>query len=466
MAGNLEGLERQEDAELTIEVMEVHQKGKVRAKGSKNYHLVMSVHPEDRRHAPAELEDIVRRAVGAAGLGEHQYIAVRHSEQEHEHLHVAVNKIHPETLKIHHPYKAIPAFQALASILEQELGLHRVDRSRGRSQSHRARDFEAHRSVESFSGWARRTIGEAARHDRIESWPALHDELARFGVRLVPRGNGLAIVDATRPNLACKASALGRGWSKQRLCERSGEFVPGPAAAEVAREQAQPYAERPLGRALEDGLWREYRDALDAARRHRRELREAMASRIQAARVAHAERFKLRHHAIAAMPIPPRERRSLYKTLAFERKCAERRLRATIKGWRAVTVDTHPGSWKQFLAERATRGDQRALQRVRHQFRGPAIKSRHTRLRALSSNNRRTSRGTVIHNLGSGARLRESAGLIELLGDPSDVALEQLVKVAKQRFGTRSITLLGPRTVRQRLAKIVREQDLEIAHER
>ena len=72
----------------------------------------------------------------------------------------------------------------------------------------------------------------------------------------------------------------------------------------------------------------------------------------------------------------------------------------------------------------------------------------------------------MIHNLGSGECLRESAGSIELLGDPSDVALEQLVKVAKQRFGTRSITLLGPRTVRQRLAKIVREQDLEIAHER
>jgi hypothetical protein len=200
-------------------------------------------------------------------------------------------------------------------------------------------------------------------HDPIGSWPALHDELARFGVRLVRRGNGLAIVDATRPNLACKASALGRGWSKQRLCERYGEFVPGPDAPQVARDQLQPYEERPLGRALDDGLWREYQEALDAARRHRRELREATASRIQAARAGHAERFKLRHHAIAAMPIPPREKRTLYKTLAFERKCAERSLRATIKGWRAVTVDTHPGSWKQFLAERATRGDQRALRR-------------------------------------------------------------------------------------------------------
>jgi len=466
LAGNLEGLDRQKDAELAVDVMEVLQQGNVRAKGNKTYHLVISFHPDDRRLAPAELDDVVRQAVEAAGLGQHQYIAVRHSEQEHEHLHVAVNKIHPETLKIHHPYKAIPAFQALASILEQELGLHRVDRSRGRSQSHRARDFEAHRGVESFSRWARRTIGDATGHDRIGSWPALHDELARFGVRLVRRGNGLAVVHATRPNFACKASALGRGWSKQRLCERYGEFVPGPEAAQVAREQVRPYEERPLGRALDDGLWREYREAIDGARRHRKELREAMGSRIEAARAAHRQRFKLRHHAIAAMPIPARDKRSLYKTLSFERKRAERRLRATIKGWRAVTVDTHPGSWKQFLAERAARGDQRALRRLRHQFRGPAIKSRDTRLRALSSRGQRTSRGTVVHNLGGGARLRESAGLIELLGDPRDDALEQLVKVAKQRFGTKSITLLGPGKVRERLTKMVAEHGLEIAHER
>ena len=83
MAGNLEGLDRREDAELAVEVMEVLQRGNVRSKGSKTYHLVISFHPGDRRLAPAVLEDVVRRAVGAAGLGEHQYVAVRHSEQEH-----------------------------------------------------------------------------------------------------------------------------------------------------------------------------------------------------------------------------------------------------------------------------------------------------------------------------------------------------------------------------------------------
>ena len=207
MAGNLDGLDRQEDAELAVDVMELLQKGNVRAKGNKTYHLVISFHPEDRRLSPAELEDVVRRSVGAAGLAAHQYIAVRHSEQEHEHLHVAVNKIHPETLKIHHPYQAIHAFQALSSALEPELGLQRVDRTRGPAQNHRARDFEAHRGTESFARWARSRIGEANELDRIASWEALHEELKRFGVCLVRRGNGLAIVDATRTRLACKASA-------------------------------------------------------------------------------------------------------------------------------------------------------------------------------------------------------------------------------------------------------------------
>ncbi|MBW2686872.1 MAG: relaxase/mobilization nuclease domain-containing protein, partial [Deltaproteobacteria bacterium] len=154
MAGNLEGLDRREDVELAVDVMELLQEGNVRAKGDRTYHLVISFDPEDRRLTPVELDDVVRRAVAAAGLQEHQYIAVRHSEQEHEHLHVAVNQIHPETLKIHHPYKAINAYQELASILEEELGLHKVDRTKSLSRSHKARNFEAHQGLESFASWA------------------------------------------------------------------------------------------------------------------------------------------------------------------------------------------------------------------------------------------------------------------------------------------------------------------------
>jgi hypothetical protein len=274
-------------------------------------------------------------------------------------------------------------------------------------------------------------MGGGVALDRIESWGALHEALARFGVRLVRRGNGLAIVDATRPNLACKASALGRDWSKRRLCERFGEFVPGPTAVEVAHGQLHAYAERPLQCARDDGLWREYQDTLGAARARREKLREELSPKIDAARASHRRRFKLRHHAIAAMPLSGTDKRKLYKMLSFERKAAQRKLEIKIKGWRSAGREAPLGSWKEFLAARASRGDQRAIRRLTRPQRGPAIESADHHLGALPSYASRTSRGSIVHNLPGGIRLRESAGAIELLGHCRDGALEHLVRFAE-----------------------------------
>jgi hypothetical protein len=171
------------------------------------------------------------------------------------------------------------------------------------------------------------------------------------------------------------------------------------------------YRPEPLGPLRDDGLWREYQDALAAARTRLDERREALSSKIGAARAAHRRHFKLRQHAIAAMPIPGREKRKLYKMLSFQRKAAERRLRATIRGWRARRVNARPGSWKEFLAARAGHGDQRAIRRLARKSGGLVIKSRDKRVHALPSRNVRTSRGSIVHNLPGGVRLRESAGI-------------------------------------------------------
>jgi hypothetical protein len=465
-AGNLEGIDRPEDSDLAINVVEAFQRANKRAKGDRTYHLIISLHPDDRSLSQRELDEVVRRAVHAAGLGEHQYIAVRHSDQEHEHVHVAVNQIHPKTRKIHHPWRDVEAFKALASELEVELGLYKVDRSVRRIDSDRSRDYESAQGVQSFSRWARSRIGERIDLEGVSGWTELHARLAVHGVRVVKRGNGLALVDATRGNLACKASSLGRQWSKQRLCERFGDFVAGPSAEHVATMTREAYRPEPLGPLRDDELWREHQDALDAARARRNEQRKALSSKVDTARATHRRHFKLRHHAIAAMPIPGREKQKLYKMLSFERKAAERKLQATVKRWRTMNVDTHPGSWKEFLAARAALGDRRAIRRLRRPLQGLTIKSRENQLLALPSRNLRTSRGSVIHNLPGGVRLRESAGSIELLGEARDEALEQLAKVAKQRFGTKHVTLLGSRRAQKRLAELAAEQGLEIAEER
>jgi hypothetical protein len=166
------------------------------------------------------------------------------------------------------------------------------------------------------------------------------------------------------------------------------------------------------------------------------------------------------------MPIPAREKRKHYKALSFEGKAAERKPRATIRHWRMMSIDAHPGSWKQFLAARAARGNQRAIRRLARKSLGLAIKSEDKQVRAMFSGSPHTTGGTIMHTVSNGVRLRESPGSLELLGDAHDQALEQLVSVAKQRCGSRSVTLLGRKDVRRRLAKIAVDQGLEITQER
>jgi hypothetical protein len=129
-------------------------------------------------------------------------------------------------------------------------------------------------------------------------------------------------------------------------------------------------------------------------------------------------------------------------------------------------VDTHPGSWKQFLAERAARGDQRAIRRLARPSSGLVVKTRDKQLQAMLSRRWHTTRGTVVHNVPNGVRLRESAGSIELLGGARDDALEQLVGLAKQRFGSKSLTLRGRKEVQCRLTEIAAERGLNVAEER
>jgi hypothetical protein len=166
------------------------------------------------------------------------------------------------------------------------------------------------------------------------------------------------------------------------------------------------------------------------------------------------------------MPVSGTDKRRLYKLLSFERKAAERKLGVKIKGWRSMSVKGHPGSWKEFLGARAARGDQRALRRLTRQLRGPAIKSDDNHLRALPPRSGRTSRGSIVHNLPGGIRLRESAGSIELLGEARNDGLEHLVRFAEQRFEGQRLTLLGSERARERLAKMAAERGLEIAQER
>jgi len=62
------------------------------------YHLVLSPAPEDRLER-GEWREIAERVLGELRLEEHQEMLALHTDTGLPHLHLAVNRVHPDTLR-------------------------------------------------------------------------------------------------------------------------------------------------------------------------------------------------------------------------------------------------------------------------------------------------------------------------------------------------------------------------------
>jgi len=238
LAANLPGVTSTDNLELACRLVEAVHAQNTRAGGDRTYHLVISLHPEDRSLDMKELRHVVENLVDALGFSEHQYIAARHNDKDHEHVHVAINKIHPGTFRIHSPAWDHQKLFAAGRALEAELELTPL-RSMARQREQlpqRAADCEAHQGIDSFARWARKTLAPVLRSTELQSWADMHDACGRFGVVLRLHGNGLVFEDAER-GVRVKASCVGREFSKPRLCKRLGNFQ-AASARQLALRQA------------------------------------------------------------------------------------------------------------------------------------------------------------------------------------------------------------------------------------
>ena len=178
------------------------------------------------------------------GLGGHQVIYALHRDTKNCHLHLAVNRVHPDTEKlvtVNNGFDHEVAHRAIARI-EHRQGWQREDRAlflaqtewaawsgpRGVAQadgvqSTRARDFEERAGARSAQ---RIALEEAAPIIRgARSWAEMHEALARKGMRFERKGSGAILWIGDE---AVKASSAGRECSMAALCKRLGEFTPGP----------------------------------------------------------------------------------------------------------------------------------------------------------------------------------------------------------------------------------------------
>jgi hypothetical protein len=362
LAANLPGVTTTDDLELACRLVEAVHAQNSRAGSDRTYHLVISLHPEDRSLDMKELRHVVEHLVDTLGFSEHQYIAARHNDKDHEHVHVAISKIHPGTFRIHSPAWDHQKLFVAGRALEAELELTPL-RSRGREPEklpQRAADCEAHQGVDSFARWARKTLAPVLRSTELRSWDDMHDACGRFGVVLRLHGNGLVFEDAER-GVRVKASCVGRECSKPRLCKRLGNFQAASARQLEASGRA-PHRYSPMPSTVAQSLWNDYAQSLDQARMQRQHAWSSYRDSASRERRRFKKKYRHQRSLLAALPVSGRDRKRLSQQLALRQAIESRALRRKLANQRqAIRKSPHPGTWRHFVASRAAHRDARAI---------------------------------------------------------------------------------------------------------
>ena len=190
------------------------------------YHLSLSASPGEQI-SKEKWEQIADRVLKRLGLDDRQALVVAHNDTRHPHIHLMVNRVHPEHLKAWHDGHDYRRIEKALRHIERDLKLREVPghhyQLAGQQPPERARTTDGERRQ------AERT-GEPAWADRIrfkiyddlkqaKSWGDLERRLAGHRLRLERRGGGLVITDGKNQ---VKASRVYRRASYRWLEQRFG----------------------------------------------------------------------------------------------------------------------------------------------------------------------------------------------------------------------------------------------------
>lgn len=233
--------------------MSVTQRRNYRAKGDKTYHLILSFR-EDENPNPETLHAIEDEVCEALGFGEHERLSVVHMDTDNLHIHLCINKIHPQRLTMHEPYYDHKTLAATCTRLEQKYGLQ-LDNHTFQAQAVEtpAKSMEIAGDMESLIGWIQRNILEDMQ--KATTWSELHETLATHGLSIKERGNGLIVSNGS---IHVKASSLHRSCSKKNLESRLGTFEKSVSKTHVVSTST--YQKKPMQHQGMDSsnLWNQF----------------------------------------------------------------------------------------------------------------------------------------------------------------------------------------------------------------
>ena len=191
-----------------------------RATGDKTYHLVVSF-PVGENPSLDTLKSIEAEVCSSLGYSDHQRVSAVHTDTDNLHIHIAINKIHPEKYTMHDPFNAYRKLGEVCSSIEDKYGLKKDNHEIKQTISQNlANDMERHSGIESLTSWIKKECTDDIRS--AKSWSDLHKTLNESGLEIIKRGNGFVI--QSNNGLQVKASSIARDFSKSKLESKLGIY--------------------------------------------------------------------------------------------------------------------------------------------------------------------------------------------------------------------------------------------------
>lgn len=364
------------------------------------YHTVLSWQPGENP-TDEQMFEAGRAAIAAIGMEGHQYVTAIHRDTDKAHVHIMVNRVHPETERTVYPdrdfYKLDKCMREIelkqgwthtnGAYSVQEVDGEKVidwaskDKNTKGKLPTKAKDFEAKTGNESLHSYARRT----ARNDVFQllkepgaKWQDLHARLAVHGLEIKEKGQGLGIYSKSdspdlkledRPHI--KASDLHENLGKGRLEKQLGAFE--PPSRNIQNNKPTPQHSYSKNREVQSReRTPEQQAKRDAQREDRAQARAELKARYEAYKVGRqasskkdnqSERAKALQSAqarkqITASGLSPAAKTALRSVAAFDAARERERIKADLAAERKAHK---PESFKEWTERQATAGDAAAI---------------------------------------------------------------------------------------------------------
>ncbi len=364
------------------------------------YHYQLCWRPGERP-SRAQWEDAARKTVQDLGFGEHQFLVVAHDDREHFHVHVLINRIHPETYKAHYPpFSKRELDKSLREIEHAQKwksspGLYRWDSQLGRAvknsreemQEYRekgnpdvgraAQKLEHFQDAQSLEAYAKGTPAAALRdllRQGNKDWQDVHACLRNYGLEFEKAEKGGYVVRAIDSELRVKASSVFREnfsgkENRARTEKQLGNWESAKRFVQV-RKSEQSYQPQPkrdpenrAGRRAERAAQREqskkeYRSYRSTAEKALAGYRNQASVELRKLGAAHREK----REEVRRLPLGYIEKRAIRSVLAAEAVRERAALKQRLLEGRA---GYQPKNYREWVTERAAQGDAAAISQLR-----------------------------------------------------------------------------------------------------